>query len=227
MCTIARTMTYDPSDMRSDSQLLELSRKGDRNAFGQLVGKYYRNYVRIAACILRDPTEAEDGVQQALFKAFIHLDQYLEEAEFYAWVLRIVVNECRMLMRSKKRTYFCQFETRDNWPIELPAITSDPEHQTIRMDMVKLLRIEIRRIPPLLRQVILLRDIDQLSMPDVANRLGITVPAAKSRLLRARGELRKRVLCRFGPARHMIPVAAGEVLPARPVGFSSKPACIC
>ena len=106
-------------------------------------------------------------------------------------------------------------------------MTNDPENETIKNDMIQVLRIEIRHIPPLLRQVILLRDIDQLAMTDIADRLGITVPAAKSRLLRARGELRRRVLVRFGPTRHMIPLSAGGMLPARPAGVSRIPAYVC
>ncbi|MBV8572091.1 MAG: sigma-70 family RNA polymerase sigma factor [Acidobacteriaceae bacterium] len=224
-------MTWDAKDRRSDIELLECSRNGDRDAFGQLVGRHYITYIRISTCILRDPAEAEDAVQQAMAKAFAHLYQYLGEAEFFAWMLRIVVNECRMLMRTRKRTYSrrlnvprCEGENR---PMEVPAMANDPEVEAINKDMIRVLQTEIRHIPPLLRQVILLRDIDQLPMPDVAEQLGITVAAAKSRLLRARGELRKRILHRFGHATHMMPVSTTQILGARVSGSSGVPAYIC
>jgi len=79
-------------------------------------------------------------------------------------------------------------------PIELPACGPDPEGEFAFGQMKRVLRTEIRRIPPLLRNVMVLRDIKELPMNEVANQLGITVPAAKSRLLRARTELRSRLM---------------------------------
>jgi DNA-directed RNA polymerase specialized sigma24 family protein len=76
----AGTMTFDPTDARDDLELLERSRQGDRPAFGELVSKYYGSCVKLATFLLRDRAEAEDGVQQALEKAFQHLHQYLGEA---------------------------------------------------------------------------------------------------------------------------------------------------
>src|SRR5689334_5314943 len=99
-------MTFDQTDTRDDLQLLEMARIGDSDAFGQLVGRHYRSCIHLATAILGDRAEAEDEVQQAIWKAFDHLDQYHGDAEFFVWLLRIVVNQCRMLMRAKKRAYF-------------------------------------------------------------------------------------------------------------------------
>ena len=221
-------MTFDTSDTRSDLHLLELSRKGDRDAFGQLIGKHYQNCIRAATCVLRDPTEAEDQVQQASRKAFEHLHQYLGEAEFSSWLLHIVLNECRMALRSRKRAHFVYFDHscdgRDRRPMELPEPASDPENEAIKNNIFEVLRTEIRHIPPLFKQVILLRDIEGLTMPDVAHRLGITLPAAKSRLIRARGELRQRIIRRFGPGEHMMLLSTAGTFPARPRGAARAPA---
>src|SRR5436305_15106002 len=84
--------------------------------------------------------------------------------------------------------------TQDAPPLELPACGSDPEGDFAFQQMNTVLRTEIRRIPPMLRNVMMLRDIQELPMTDVADQLGITVPAAKSRLLRARTELRSRLM---------------------------------
>lgn len=206
-------------DTRTDRELLELSRDGDRDAFGELVSRHYRSCVNLATYILRNRTEAEDEVQQALWKAFDHLDQYLGEAEFFIWLLRIVVNECRMLMRSKKRVRSLYIDgsvhALANRPIELVSSIADPEYEVINGEMIDVLRMEIQRIPPLFRQVIVLRDVEERSMLDVANTLGITVPAAKSRLLRARTELRQRIIRRCGANKHMVPLP--KSLPARHV----------
>jgi RNA polymerase sigma-70 factor (ECF subfamily) len=219
-------MTFNESDTRNDVQLLELSRKGDSDAFGQLVSRHYLSCVNLATSILRDRTEAEDEVQQALRKAFEHLDQYLGEAEFYIWLLRIVANECRMLIRTRKRASFVYFNSGCDAPesrsMEPLSPTADPEYQLINGEMIDVLQTEIRRIPPLMRQVVLLRDVEGLRMPEVANRLGITVPAAKSRLLRARCELRARLIRRCGPAKHMMPLSGKQTLPARAVQHSTR-----
>jgi RNA polymerase sigma-70 factor (ECF subfamily) len=219
--SIAALMTFNQTDTRDDVQLLELSRKGDAEAFGQLVGKHYHSCVNLAASILRDRGEAEDEVQQAMWKAFEHLDQYLGEAEFFTWLLRIVVNQCRMLLRTKKRARFVRLsggsEAGDDRPMELVSLAADPERQLVKREMLDVLRTEIRHIPPLLREVVVLRDVDGLPMPEVAARLGITVPAAKSRLLRARGELRARVMRRCGPVTPTLPLFAKQTLSAKAV----------
>jgi len=202
-------MRLDAKDTRSDLQLLKLSRSGDPDAFGQLARKHYRSCVNVATSILRNRTEAEDEVQKALSKAFEHLDQYLGDAEFFTWLFRIVVNECRMLIRAKKRArilYLSDGNGSEDRHSELVSSAADPEYQVVKREMIAVLNTEIQRIPPLFREVILLRDVNELPMCEVAYRLGITVSAAKSRLLRARKELRSRVTSRVGPARHIIPV---------------------
>jgi RNA polymerase sigma-70 factor (ECF subfamily) len=213
-------MTFNNAETRSDSNLLALSRTGDRDAFGQLVGKHYRSCVNVAAAILRNRADAEESVQQAICKAFEHLDQYLGEAEFVAWLFRIVINECRMTLRARKRTRSLSVAGShgavDERPRELPSMVADPEQDIITREVIELLRTEIRLVPPLLREVIQLRDIEGRAMPEVADRLGITIPAAKSRLLRGRRALRDRVVHRYGPAKHMLPPSIEQNIPARP-----------
>lgn len=213
------TTGVEEVNSRTDSELLDLARKKDSEAFGKLVKRHYRSCVNIAAFILRDRVEAEDEVQEACWKAFEHLDQYLGEAEFSTWLLRIVVNECLMLLRCRRRTRFLYIDgdqrVEESRPMELPSDSLDPEQELVKHEMLEILKREIRYIPPLLRNVMMLRDVEQLPMPAVAERLGITVPAAKSRLLRARTELRQRVNRRFGVIRHMMPLSPKQMLPAR------------
>jgi RNA polymerase sigma-70 factor (ECF subfamily) len=102
-----------------------------------------------------------------------------------------------MLIRVKRRARFIYLDEnsggQERPPTELAAFGPDPEGELACSQIRRVLRTEIRRIPPLLRNVMVLRDIEELPMVDVAERLGITVPAAKSRLLRARIELRSRL----------------------------------
>ena len=201
----------------SDARLVATAKAGDTKAFEQLVQRHYQGCVNLASLILRDRSEAQDQVQEACWKAFEHLDQYHGDAEFVSWMFRIVVNQCLMLMRVRRRTRFFYLDDErsaggDRTP-ELPANTPDPEYELLGSELRQVLRREIRHIPPLLRSVMLLCDLQELPMAVVAGRLGISVAAAKSRLLRARAELRKRMLTKSGNAKHHIPVEAS--LPAK------------
>jgi len=186
----------------SDAELVTEARAGNPEALGVLISRHYRTCVNIATFILRDRGDAQDEVQKACCKAFEHLNQYHGEAEFLTWLLRIVSNQCLMLIRVRRRARFLYIDAdasrERSSPIELPADAADPEHELLDHEMLDVLQREIRRIPPLLRNVLLLRDVEELPMPDVAARLNITVPAAKSRLLRARSELRERVIRHCG-----------------------------
>jgi len=152
---------------------------------------------------LGDPAEAEDQVQHALRKAFEHFDQYLGDASFLKWLRQIVVNQCLVARRCKKRApvVYINFNGTGRDTLNPPAQTRDPEDEIMTKDMIQVLRTEIRHSPPLFRQVILLRDIDQRPIQEVARHLGITPQAAKSRLKRARDELRRRVIYRVAPGR--------------------------
>ena len=178
----------------TDVQLVQLTRQGENDAFSELVRRHQRKCVDLASFLLRNRQDAEDEAQNGFVKAYTHLEQYQGEAEFSTWLARIVVNECLMLMRERRRARMVYLDEvhpeQVARPVELPALGPDPEGELAAQQMIDLLKIEIRRIPPLLRSVILLRDIQELPMPLVAEQLGITVAAAKSRLLRARCELR-------------------------------------
>ncbi len=181
----------------SDLQLVEAARLGNHNAFGELVRRHRQRCVSLAASILRDHGEAEEEAQNACWKAFEHLDQFQGDAEFSTWLLRIVKNQCLMLIRRRRGVQFVRLDDRrpedGSEPMQLRSGGADPEGELGSREVTQVLQTEIRRIPPLLRNVLLLRDVQQLPMPELAEQLGITVTAAKSRLLRARIELRQRM----------------------------------
>lgn len=183
---------------RSDRQLVEAARAGDRNAFGELVRAHERRCVNLAVSILRDRGEAEEETQNACWKAFEHLNQFQGEAEFATWLLRIVENQCLMLLRRRRMARFVHLDDRDGEHgsdyMQLPSPGTDPEGEFGNKEVIQRLKQEIRRMPPLLRNVLIMRDVDGLAITDLAAHLSISVAAAKSRLLRARNELRQRML---------------------------------
>ena len=182
---------------RPERVLLDRARNGDNDAFGELVRTHYRRCLDLAKLIVRNHWDAEDQVQTACSKAHAHLDQYHGNAEFVNWLLRIVTNECLMFLRERRRARFVYIDDkrRDSEmpPQELPACDPDPEGALALNELKQILITEIRHVPPRLRHVIMLRDIQGLPMKEVAQELEINVPAAKSRLLRGRTELRLRL----------------------------------
>ena len=187
------------NDTQNDRVLVQRAREGDREAFGKLIERHYGSCVNIAAYILRDRAEAEDEVQKACWNALRHLDQYCDQGiGFSAWLTRIVKNQCLMLIRVRSRARWVHLDAdvirERGRRIELPSKDSDAEQALMAHQMREMLHREIRLIPSLLRNVIVLRDVQGLSMSTVAAELQITVAAAKSRLIRARRELRERVL---------------------------------
>lgn len=181
----------------SDDQLAAWAQAGDNNAFGELVQRYTPRSKRMANSILRDPSAAEDEVQNAFWKAFQHIGQFQHDARFSTWLSRIVVNECLMRLRKQRRVRLVYLEDVVNADepvkLDLPDPSRGPEEALAACEIKDVLKDEMRRIPALLRDVFVLRDVQELPMPEVAGRLGISVAAAKSRLLRARHELRLRL----------------------------------
>ncbi len=179
----------------TDEQLVAKARTGDSVAFGELIRRHRSECLKRAWLMLRNRSDAEDEVQNAFWKAFARLEQFRGEGTFDAWLNRIVENQCLMRIRYERDFRFIYLDeaTESNVQIELVGQIASPEDQLGVEEVVALLRREICRIPPLLRHVMLLRDVDQMPMADVAGRLGLSVPAAKSRLMRARMELRSRL----------------------------------
>jgi RNA polymerase sigma-70 factor (ECF subfamily) len=196
-----------------------MARENNPDAFGELVCRHHSACLRFATYLLRDRGEAEEEVQNAFWKAFEHLDQFKGISEFSSWLLSIVANHCLMRLRVRARArmlYLDGDNGRDGEPsIEVHSVAPDPECGLIQSQMANVLQREIRHIPKLLRNVVQMHDVDQLSMSDVATRLGITVSAAKSRLFRAHTELRNRVLERCGPRGYHMPRSSVQDMPAR------------
>jgi RNA polymerase sigma-70 factor (ECF subfamily) len=189
------TSAVDGNENCGDQQLIDSARQGDTTAFGELIKRHYSSCLRRASFLIRNPTDAEDEVQNACWKAFERLAQFRGEGTFAAWLSRIVENQCLMRIREDRQARFLYLDqsTEANVRVELVAEVPGPEDELGDQQLETLLRLEISRIPPLFRNVLVLSDVERLPMPDVAARLGLSVPAAKSRLGRARVELRTRL----------------------------------
>jgi RNA polymerase sigma-70 factor (ECF subfamily) len=186
----------------TDDALVERCREGEDRAFDELMKRYQSPVLKVALSIMRDKQDAEDEVQNAFWKAYEHIGQFNRAAKFSTWLTRIVVNQCLMHLRKDRRAKFTYIDetltNEDRLTFEVPDARYSPEETLGQMQIGAVLEAEIRRTPPLLRNVFLLREVEQRPMTEVAEILGISVAAAKSRLLRARAELRTRMRKHYG-----------------------------
>ena len=186
----------------SDDFLVEQCKAGSQSAFDELMRRYHNAALKVALSIVRDKQDAEDEVQNAFWKAFEHIGQFNKDAKFSTWLTRIVVNQCLMKLRRNRRTRYTYIDDvmvgEEIVSLDLKDTRQTPEQALGRAEVADVVYEEIRRTPPLLRTVFLLRDVEQRPMPEVAEVLGISVAAAKSRLLRARAELRNRMQRHYG-----------------------------
>jgi RNA polymerase sigma-70 factor, ECF subfamily len=178
--------------------LVEAAKAGDIGAFEELVKRYDRNVFRIAQHITQNREDAEDVVQEAFLKAYGNLGQFQGQSKFYTWLVRIVVNEALMKLRRRRpeRTVSLDQEVEteeDKIPREVADWSPNPEQQYSQAELRDILQKTIQGLPSGFRTVFVLRDVEGLSTEETAEALDLSIPAVKSRLLRARLQLRDRL----------------------------------
>ena len=178
--------------------LVRAAKQGDDSSFEELVRRYERNVFRIAQHITQNREDAEDVVQEAFLKAYTNLARFQEQSKFYTWLVRIAVNEALMKLRRRKpeRTVSLDedIKTEDDFvPREIADWSPNPEQQYNQAELREILSKTVQGLPPGFRTVFVLRDVEGLSTEETAEALDLSVPAVKSRLLRARLQLRERL----------------------------------
>jgi len=181
-----------------ESVLVDAARNGDVGAFEQLVRRYDRNVFRIAQHITQNREDAEDVVQDAFLKAFQNLGQFQGQSKFYTWLVRIAVNEALMRLRRRRpeRTVSLDEDVKteeDSIPREVADWSPNPEQLYSQAELKDILSKTIQGLSPGFRTVFVLRDVEALSTEETAEALNLSIPAVKSRLLRARLQLRERL----------------------------------
>ena len=178
--------------------LVRAAKAGDVSAFEQLVHRYDRNVFRIAQHITQNREDAEDVVQDAFLKAYENLKNFQEQSKFYTWLVRIAVNEALMRLRRRRPERMVSLDEdvkteEDSMPREVADWTPNPEQQYSQAELKDILTRTIQGLPSSFRTVFVLRDVEGLSTEETAEALGLSIPAVKSRLLRARLQLRERL----------------------------------
>jgi RNA polymerase sigma-70 factor, ECF subfamily len=181
-----------------ESTLVAQARESDDRAFAELVRRYEAKIFRLAQHITQNREDAEDVLQETFLKAYEHLDQFQGQSKFYTWIVRIAVNQALMKLRRRKTDKSVSMDEtidtgEDTVTREIAAWDEDPEQRFSREELGSILDSAIEGLAPPYRSVFVLRDIDELSTEETAEALGLSVPAVKSRLLRARLQLREKL----------------------------------
>jgi RNA polymerase sigma-70 factor (ECF subfamily) len=195
MPAISETGVFD------EAELVARAREGDAAAYNQLVNRYERKIFRLAKHITQNDEDAEDVLQETFLKAYEHLPDFQGQSKFYTWLVRIAVNESLMKLRKRKSDRSVPLDEpvdtgEDTVAREIAVWEENPEDRYSREEMGQILEEAVDSLKPAFRTVFVLRDIEELSTEETAETLGISIPAVKSRLLRARLQLREK-LTRF------------------------------
>ncbi len=179
-------------------RLVRAAKAGDIGAFEQLVHRYDRNVFRIAQHITQNREDAEDVVQDAFLKAYENLKNFQEQSKFYTWLVRIAVNEALMRLRRRRPERMVSLDEEvkteeDTMPREVADWSPNPEQLYTQSELRDILTKTIQGLPSSFRTVFVLRDVEGLSTEETADALDLSIPAVKSRLLRARLQLRERL----------------------------------
>ena len=189
-----------PSTVVQDDEpeLVATAKAGDPAAFTELVLRYERKIYRLALNITQNREDAEDAMQEAFLKSYAHLGEFQGDSRFYTWLVRITVNEALMKLRKRRPNQMSidepvQGEEQDFMPREIEDWGLSPEQKYAQTELAGILSSVIEKLEEEYRIVFVLRDIEELSTEETAELLNLSIPAVKSRLLRARLKLREKL----------------------------------
>jgi len=181
---------------KADEELLVASAKeGDEQAFAALWSRHSKMVLQKALRITGNYADAEDAVQDAFLRAFVHLKSFDRRSKFSTWVVRIAINSALSILRRKRahpEALASSFTTEASW--ELADQRPDFEDQYCRHELHKRLDMAIRALPKILREVMLIYHARDHSIAEIAELIGISVAATKARLYRARTALRAEMM---------------------------------
>lgn len=178
----------------TDEVLVGAAKLGDQPAFSELWTRHSKRAFQTAYRITGNRDDAEDAIQDAWMNAYIHLNSFDGRAQFSSWLSRIAINSSLMLLRRRRARAETAMEITDGdtWQHrEIADQTKNAEELYARHERVQRLRRAICCLRPTLRIVVEIHQSHDNSLQDVAELAGISVAATKSRMLRARKNLRK------------------------------------
>jgi RNA polymerase sigma-70 factor (ECF subfamily) len=178
---------------QQEPELIAACKRRDKAAGAELLGRHYASSLRLARGMLRSEEESQDAVQSAYFLALRHIRSFRGDAKFKTWITRIVMNECLVRLRERKRRRdWVSFDDGDR-RAELNMLASSaptPEKFTLSREIASALFNAASILPKPLRDVFALCALSGRSLEEAATALGLTIGATKTRLFRAHARMR-------------------------------------
>ncbi len=182
--------------MEAEAALIARVLAGDSAAFYDLVRPHERSIYTAAYSVLGNEADAEDVSQEAVLKAYTHLARFRAESRFSTWIVQITLNEARMKLRKDRRKLYESIDDATEGPggDYIPKDFADwreiPSEALQQKQLRQALSRALASLAPKYREVFVLRDVQKISIAETAKMLGITEPSVKTRLLRARLQMR-------------------------------------
>jgi RNA polymerase sigma-70 factor (ECF subfamily) len=174
----------------SDTTLVESVKSGNNSAYSELVKRHSTLVFRIAYRITQNKQDAEDAMQDSLFRAFDRINSFDCRSAFTTWLTRIAINTSLMILRKRRRDASTSLDDREEIDLQITDPAPSPELLMVRLERSAAVRDAVLRLPPLLRRSIEARYWKEMSTHDTAALNSVTVAATKSRQLRGRRVLR-------------------------------------
>jgi RNA polymerase sigma-70 factor (ECF subfamily) len=179
----------------SDEQIVERALAGDADAFGEIVRRWERRIYALAYGILGREEEARDATQETFIAAFRNLGGFRGEAKVSSWLHRIAVNQCitRQRRARTRAEHSLEAETEAGGEQFAAPARSSPAHQAEGRERSEAVKRAVTALPPELREVIVLKEFEELTFQEIADALGVPLSTVKSRLYTALKQLRLRL----------------------------------
>ncbi|MCF6093868.1 RNA polymerase sigma factor SigW [Microaerobacter geothermalis] len=180
-----------------EKRLAQLAKKGDRQAFAELVDIYKDKVYHLAYRMLGNTQEAEDIGQETFLRVYSNLARYDEGYKFSTWIYRIATNLCIDRLRKRRQVYSLDAEVEGTDGLDMYSQISDqrkgPEEEILTSELQGVIQDAIHQLPPKYKNVIILRYVNDLSIQEISEILDIPVPTVKTRIHRGREALRKKL----------------------------------
>lgn len=188
--------------MSAQAEALLVSRTagGDQEAFETLMRRFNQKLFRVARSILKNDADAEDALQDAYLHAYRRMGDFRGEAQLSTWLTRIVINQSLMRLRADRRDRVISFNQADgddgrDVAADVPdEKTESPNDAAFRAEIRRLLEHHIDALPMAMRTVLVMRDVEDMSVQETADSLGIPPATVRTRLFRARAMLREMLV---------------------------------
>ena len=181
---------------KQEQQWVEAARQGDQSAFEQLVHLYEKRVLALTTRMCKNPADAEEAAQEAFLSAWQGLPFFRGDASFSTWLYRLASNACVDLLRREGRRQSAAGPSLNDEEVQLevPDTAPSPQEQAERSELRQQIEAGLQALTPDHRQVLLLREMHQLSYDEIAQTLDVDVGTVKSRINRGRKQLRNFLL---------------------------------